>query len=126
MHAIAKCVLTAALLGVAIPAPPRPIDADYALGVEGIKPFSAETEQMSLRDYWTFVHPRKPDLVITKVVLVPAQPKVGDAIQATIWYKNIGGVAAKRFYLRLEPNPLSSGGFGLGGDFAQLAPGEEN
>jgi hypothetical protein len=78
-----------------------------------------------MEEFWRVVHPRKADLIITRVVLEPARPKVSDLIGATIYYKNIGGKPARRFYLRLEPGPFDAGGFGLGGDYAHLEPGQE-
>jgi hypothetical protein len=78
-----------------------------------------------LKDYWRSRHHLKPDLVISRVVLYPAEPKVGEPIQAVHYYKNIGGKDARNFYLRQAPGPLGAGGFGLGGDHASLSAGQE-
>jgi micrococcal nuclease len=67
----------------------------------------------------------RADLIISQVVFDPARPKVGQALQPIVYYKNIGNKTAKDFYIGLAANALTAGGFGLGGDFAVLAPGEE-
>jgi hypothetical protein len=129
MHGLAcGLIVVAAGLAVAVPVPrPREKeqDSDFALATAGLKPYSRETQNLPLYDFWLRVHPLKADLVVTRVVFSPAQPQVGDLIGATIYYKNIGGQPATNFYLRLEPSTLGEGGVGLGGDHARLAPGEE-
>ena len=125
----ALCCLLAAtcLAGVRPNDRPRPDvpDRDVELAVAGLEPFSKDTDFLSLPDFHRQRHGLKPDLVITRVVLEPAEPRPGDTVQATIFYKNIGGKTAKSFYLHLAPGSVSSGGFGLGGDYAQAEPGEE-
>jgi hypothetical protein len=102
---------------------PKP-SPDDALATAGLTPFTPETNNLSLADFRRLLHPLKTDLVITKVVFEPARPKAGEIIGTTIYYKNIGGKPAKSFYLRKEPGTLGTDGFGLGGDYAQLAPGQ--
>jgi len=130
MKSVAFGLLAITTFAFAAPAPvPRPRqesrDSDAALATAGLKPFTPETDNRSLEEFRRLVHPLKADLVITRVVLSPAQPKVGELIGATIFYKNIGGKRAEQFYLHQEPGTLNKGGFGLGGTYAQLAPGEE-
>ena len=67
--------------------------------------------------------PDKPDLTISKVTFKPERPKVGEAIQPVIYYKNSGGKTADNFHLRLADNPVGTAGYGLGN--TPLAPGEE-
>src|SRR5262245_13641566 len=105
-----------AVTGIALAAPaprPRPerLPTDAELAVAGLKPFTPETDNLSLEEFRRVVHPRKADLVITRVVLSPAQPRVGDTIGVTIYYKNIGGKLAEQFYLTQEPGTLGEGGF---------------
>jgi hypothetical protein len=107
------------------PAPFHRPMSNADLATAGLRPFTPETGNLSLADFKRLIHPLKADLVITKVVLSNERPKVGELIGATIFYKNIGGKQAKNFYLREEPNTLGEGGWGLGGDYAQLAPGQE-
>jgi CARDB len=126
MNGFATSLIAVAALTIAVPVPrarPEIRDAEFALATAGLRPFTPETGNRSLEDFWRLVHPLKPDLVITRVVFEPAQPKLGESLAATIYYKNIGGKPAADFYLRLEPGTLNTGGFGLGG--GRLAPGEE-
>jgi hypothetical protein len=119
-------LLVAGLLALrAAPLPfPKPTPDD-ALATAGLTPLTAETGNLSLAEFKRQLHPLKPDLVITRVVFEPARPKVGALIGTIIYYKNIGGKPAKNFCLRKEPGTLGTDGFGLGGDYAQLAPGQE-
>jgi hypothetical protein len=129
MHTLG-CLLVAAALTADVPGDPgwseiEEQEPDFVVATAGLQPFTPETNYLSLKDYWRRFHHRKPDLVITKVVLVPAKPKVGEPIQAVLYYKNIGGKDARSFYLRQAPGPLGAGGFGLGGDHASLSAGQE-
>jgi hypothetical protein len=128
MNGFATSLIAVAALTIAVPVPrarPEIRDPEFVLATAGLRPFTPETDNRSLEEFFRLVHPLKPDLVITRVVFEPAQPKLGDLVGATIYYKNIGGKPAASFYLRLEPGTLDTGGFGLGGDYARLAPGEE-
>src|SRR5262245_8011621 len=110
---------------LAAPAPLLAPRSDAALATAGLRPFTPQTHNLSLEDFRRLVHPLKADLVITRVTFSPRQPRVGELVGVTLHYKNIGGKPAKDFYLRGEPGTLDRGGFGLGGNYARLAPGEE-
>ena len=128
MHGLACCLVAASAMGLEVPETRRSFtvrESDFALATAGLQPFTPETNDLSLRDWWRQFHQRKPDLIISKVILEPREPKVGESFAATLYYKNIGGKTATRFYLARLPGPFGQAGFGLGGDYARLDPGEE-
>ena len=130
MNGFAFSLITVSSLALAAQGPvPRQTEEsralDIALATAGLIPFTPETNNRSLEEFRRLLHPLKADLVITKVVLDPAQPKVGDLIGATIYYKNIGGKPAEQFYLHQEPDTLGKGGFGLGETMLDCAGGRE-
>jgi len=95
------------------------------LSIAGLKPFTQNTNYMSLRGHEKYLQNLKPDLIISKVEFRPDSVKAGILIQPIVYYKNVGGAVATNFYLSLAPNDLNEGGLGLGGDFASLSPGQE-
>lgn len=63
-----------------------------------------------------------PDLIITNVTFSPQSPKVGEGIQATIRYKNVGRKIANDFYLHHSKGPEGFG-YGLGkGELFSIDP----
>jgi subtilase family serine protease len=63
----------------------------------------------------------RPDLIITNVRFVPAEPRVGEAVQPIITYRNVGRKAAAN--VELHQSELI--GAGWGGQSGELEPGEE-
>ena len=90
---------------------PRPdrLTWRYSLRALLVIMFLAAILAAGIRYQWTAA----PDLVITAVTFTPAQPKVGEGVQPTIFYRNVGRKAAANFDL-YQSEPISLG-WGLGG-----------
>jgi endonuclease YncB( thermonuclease family) len=66
-----------------------------------------------------------PDLIISKVIFKPERPRVGEAVQPIIYYRNIGDQPAKGFYIYSAPDEFNNNAGSYGGGELELGPGEE-
>ncbi|MGY4706460.1 PKD domain-containing protein [Candidatus Bipolaricaulota sp. J31] len=73
----------------------------------------------TFRATFTIQAVQKPDLVVESLTYQPANPRVGDTLTFYVRVRNVGGVPAERFYVRLHDGAGYQQGY-----LSALAPGQ--